>query len=66
MVKHSQAIRLSASYNSAEVNYGVELPCDNNPEAIRIAMRKAEKLVEEYLGKKIPERVATLQKYAAK
>lgn len=54
-IKHHQTIRVSLDYSSAELSYGVELECDDNPVEIQNTIQKAETLVEEPLTAKFQD-----------
>ena len=43
---HTQEIKLSQNYQSASASYGVKLVVDDNPEAIRKGIKRAEEIVE--------------------
>jgi hypothetical protein len=48
-------VRQSSNYQSAEATYGIEIPCDNNPKAIKAAQKQAEEFVENALVKKLKQ-----------
>ena len=56
MVKifHSQGIKQSKSYQTGDVNYGVELYVRNDPSEIKKGIQQAEQIVEDALGDKLP------------
>lgn len=65
-VIHHQTIRQSHNYQSAEVSYGIEIPCDNDELSIKKAYRKAESLVESVLVKKLQQQKELLNGLSGK
>jgi len=49
LIKHSQILRQSHNYQSAEVMYGVEIRVKDTPAAIASGIDRAEEIVEERL-----------------
>jgi hypothetical protein len=64
IIRHHQTIRQSHAYQTAEVSYGIEIPCDNNPEAMKIARKKAELFVEKALVRKMKQHQDVLNEIA--
>lgn len=52
---HSQGIKQSANYQSADVTYGVKMQVPDNDKAIKAGLRRAESIVEDALVLKVRE-----------
>lgn len=61
IIHHSQTVRQSCNYNSAETSYGVTLTVLDNEAAIRKGVARAERLVEAPLNLKVAEQTQRLQ-----
>jgi hypothetical protein len=61
---HHQTIRQSASYQSAEVNYGATITVEAKPKVYKAALRRLEGLVEEALIVKLAEQRDVLKALA--
>lgn len=61
-INHSQSIKLSANYQSAEATYGVVFTVQNTQKAIEAAITAAEELIEAPLASKTMQQRELLQK----
>ena len=64
LIRHHQTIRQSHAYQTAEVSYGIEIPCDNNEEAIKAARIQAQNFVEKALVRKMKQQQEVLYEIA--
>jgi hypothetical protein len=60
-VKHRQVIRQSHNYQSIEVEYGIEIQCDNDEAAIKKTRIQAQRFVEDAISKKALEQQRVLE-----
>lgn len=63
-IHHHQTIRLSQSYNSAEVSYGAKLTVRDNPKIIQEQFARLENIVETHLVSKSQEQQKFLSQLA--
>lgn len=63
-ITHAQEVRSSFQYQSASASYGVTLTCADDPAQIQATLRRAEKLVEQQLVKKVEQQRLSLTKLA--
>ena len=63
-ISHSQTIRQSLNYQSAEVSYGVKVRCLDNPKAIKSTVERAELIVEVALLPKFKDHADLLNQLA--
>lgn len=64
-ITHTQTVRQSKDYQSAEVSYGVKLCAEDTPLAIKKGIERAESLVEDALTEKMREHQQLLQALTA-
>lgn len=57
---HSQTIKQSANYQSADCTCGIKLTVDDNEKSIKQGFARAERLVEEQMSPKIQEQIQVL------
>lgn len=60
---HTQSIKQSINYQTGDVGYAVELVVRDNPKAIAEGLARAEKIVEDALGDKLPQTTELLRNY---
>lgn len=66
-IRHTQAMRVSYDYSSAECSYGVTLKVNEaNPASVAAGIKRAEELVEAPLVDKVAEHLRALKEIAAK
>lgn len=64
-ITHSQSIKQSLNYQSADVSYGVRLRVEDNDKVVKKAVERAEELVEDNLVQKFKEQQDMLRAIAA-
>lgn len=62
---HTQSIKQSIAYQSADCSYGVRLVVPNDKEAIREGITRAEKIVEKPMETKVGEQQELLKHLAS-
>lgn len=61
-IRHTQAIKQSINYQSADCSYSVEVEAEDTPAEIKKAFKRVEDMVEEQLGIKVPQQRGFLRK----
>lgn len=61
---HSQSVKLSKNYQSADASYGVKITVANDDESIKAGIARAEKIVEAPLTSKVQEQNELLNSLA--
>lgn len=60
-IYHLQGIKQSTGYQSGDVAYSVEIYAKDDPKSIQAAIERAEQIVEDALGDKLPQMTQVLQ-----
>ena len=65
-IMHTQGVKQSLSFQTADCGYSVELYVHDNPKAISAGIKRAEDIVENALGEKLPDVCMLLESLAKK
>lgn len=60
-ISHTQGIKQSINYQSADASYTATIACHDNPKEVRKTIKRAEKLVESALVDKVTQQTRLLK-----